>query len=298
MFTDKTKHDKIDESNTIKITCNKDFKEDQDLNFYAYPKGKTSKADRRLIGRIRLGANSAKVHKEIKTLLIPVKTNITNTSDDKGEKTGKITNQSDEYLTRILNQAFITPKVETYCITDPATCASQDFLDLSTDPDFQTGGKHIDKLYPKIRRKEGFRRINNKLVPDLETKFFSIKDATGALINEKYRDYFLIFIFGEDSNWNGLYGFSKDINEKSVVLFEINNTSPIIGVLSHEFLHGLGLYHTHKEPTTNLSEEQKRLLKNKRYTHLNLATDNVMSYNTRLTNVWHWQAKIVNPNIK
>lgn len=302
LFTDKTKHNKTDESNTIKITCNKDLKEDKDLNFYAYPKGKTSKADRRLIGRIRLGANSAKVRKEIKTLLIPVKTNITNTSDDKGEKTGKITNQSDEYLTKILNQAFITPKVETYSTTDPSTKKVQEFFDLRKDPDLQTGGKHIIDNYIYIDvidpvTKKVIAGRDSIVAADIKDKFLTQKDKKGNLINEKYKDHFLIFIFGEDCNAS-VYGFVENPNEKCVILLEINNTSPAIGVLSHEFLHGLGLYHTHKEPTTNLSEEQKRLLKNKRYTHLYLATDNVMSYNTRSTNVWHWQAKIVNPNIK
>ena len=301
LFTDKTKHDKTDESNTIKITCNKDFNEDKELNFYAYPKGKTSKADRRLIGRIRLGANSAKVHKEIKTLLIPVKTNILNSSNKKDHATGKITNQSDEYLTRILNQAFITPKVEMYSATNPSTKEVLKFFDLSTDPDFQTGGKHIirDKIciveYDQITHQV----INNRstiFLTDIEDKFLTQKDKKGNLINEKYKDHFLVFIFGEDSNYNNLYGFVKEINRKSVVLFSFANR--VEGGLAHEYLHGLGLEHVHRDSYNRLSVDEKLLEKNRKYYYILYKTDNVMGYNSYQRTIWHWQAKIINPNIK
>lgn len=301
LFINKAPHDKKDEGSTILITCNRDFDQDKDLNFYAYPKGKISKADRRLIGRIKLCANSERVRKDIKTLLIPVRTDITGTEP----KTGKITNGSDQFLTKILNQAFITPKIENYKTND------QPFFDLSNDPDFKTGGKYIDhenKL--KIKSDNNSSNLNEnqitEFVTDIENKFLTKKDENGNHINEKYKDYFLVFIFGVNSNYKyDLYGFIKNINEKRLVLLKLANEDRYYGGLCHEFLHGLGLFHTFSEPFDELEENQKYLAKNQKYFYpaYNIensedSTDNIMSYTPLRTNLWHWQTKIINPDIK
>lgn len=67
--------------------------------------------------------------------------------------------------------------------------------------------------------------------------------------------------------------------------------------MSHEALHGLNLYHTHRD-STPLDHKNIKYI----YPHANAnpanATDNIMSYNgIKRKSSWIWQWKIIKNNI-
>jgi hypothetical protein len=73
----------------------------------------------------------------------------------------------------------------------------------------------------------------------------------------------------------------------------LNGTSG--STLGHEFMHGMGLYHTHYE-----FDLTKQMEENRKYVFTDNATRNVMSYSVdekEKIYLWRWQWHIINPNI-
>jgi len=104
-------------------------------------------------------------------------------------------------------------------------------------------------------------------------------------------------------------GHVQDIGKQVVIIYKQRGST----TLPHKALHGLGLYHTHREedssgqPTVSIDSPDNKFV----YRHadhlLNLtppenilkATDNFMSYNRSNRKItWNWQWKIIRENIK
>ncbi|MFK7002086.1 hypothetical protein V3I07_14470, partial [Flavobacterium oreochromis] len=95
-----------------------------------------------------------------------------------------------------------------------------------------------------------------------------------------------------DPVYDNAAGQIEDVSVKNLILFKNRNNYTIC----HETLHGLGLYHTHRDGTIKESN-RKFVYKDARVdpTH---ATDNIMSYNGSLRkSTWKWQWNIIRKNL-
>ena len=98
--------------------------------------------------------------------------------------------------------------------------------------------------------------------------------------NEKYKtgNYFTIFALNETTYDTGTLGQIQKTGIQNLLLFADTTGSRVLGVISHEALHGLGLQHTHEA-----------LGADNPYNFTLRKTENIMSYNTTLIYTWHWQ---------
>jgi len=266
---------------TIKITCLSDFSETQQIKVLAYPVGVTDKKQAKLAGIIQLGINDSNVRKDMKFVLINVMTNV----DGLGIKTGSILQDEKEYFINALSHMFITAKLE-----------NGPNLDLSSVADYKTGGRFI---YANGGLWED--APNHSFFTDLRTRFLSMRDSSGSLINSKFTDYFTVFSF-DTPPYDSTAGQIQDIGVHNLILFP-NKTSanPYRGdrTWTHEALHGLGLYHTHRDGA--ITEPEKKYVYPKYNSvasagtiHISDATDNFMSYASDLRkSSWKWQWKII-----
>ena len=282
---------------TIKITCLKSFAESKLIKIWAYSSGLTEK---KLAGLIYVAKND-NVQKQ-KIVLIKCKTKI-----DTIEETGFY--MSDE---------IINLKNTIYQNSLDFTVVEGVVIDLTTDVNFKqskVGGSPITKNF--VHKDGGILTYKDntstgqQLHDYLKTKFFTIT------ANQIYLDYFLVFAFDVKNTYEELVGGTIQFNnytlgeveaiaKKNVVLYKpLGNTTSIprdLTTLNHEFMHGLGLYHTHRETDSagnlvTISENEKKYT----FAHafnpippnpLN-ATDNVMSYNSNAITLWWWQRKIL-----
>jgi len=268
-------------SANVIIECLKDLDRDHEIIVYAYPKNTAGSpktelqtiTERKIAGKIIVLRNDEKTRKEEKIVLVEVKTNISGIPVT-GESTGKFDWKDELNLYNSLHQALIVPKIE------------KTIFDLSNNPDFKDNGKHIFGEYINYGlEKDGKIFVYIQPFTDCKTAFFNVKDQNAGLINEKYKDYFTVFKFGLDANLLTVTGSVIEIGIKNVFIFKLadfNNTTT-----AHETLHGLGLWHTHKADSHP----------DKKYTFNAKTTTNIMSYSYVSYSSWHWQWKIINPNI-
>ena len=269
---------------TITITCNQDLDKNEEICIYAYPKGTHNREEAKLAGKLIILKNDRSTRKEKKIVLVKIETDI--------DKNGK--NEREDFsleektmLYNALHQALIIPIVE------------YTTLNLSSNSEFQIGGDFIvdgkiQMTSPTIRE-----RVYNRL----QELFFQQ--------NARYRDnYFTIFKFGVESNKDGLLGETQDIKTENVIIFTLPRGNEDY-TLAHETLHGLGLYHTHREVKfvkidgyeTKLMMHDEVIIpydrSNKKYIYFYGSTTNIMSYGTlNKFTTWHWQWLIINPNLR
>ena len=269
---------------TITITCNQDLDKNEEICIYAYPKGTHNREEAKLAGKLIILKNDRSTRKEKKIVLVKIETDI--------DKNGK--NEREDFsleektmLYNALHQALIIPIVE---YTTLNLSSNSEF---QIDGDFIADGK-IQMTSPTIRE-----RVYNRL----QELFFQQ--------NARYRDnYFTIFKFGVESNKDGLLGETQDIKTENVIIFTLPRGNEDY-TLAHETLHGLGLYHTHREVKfvkidgyeTKLMMHDEVIIpydrSNKKYIYFYGSTTNIMSYGTlNKFTTWHWQWLIINPNLR
>lgn len=260
---------------TIKITYLKELDADKEIKIYAYPKGSSAKTpaeqllERKLSGKIIVLKNGASARKEEKFVLVAVWSDITKSGNI---VKGSFTQQEKENFYNILHQALIVPT-----ITEAATA-----LDLSANADFQTEGAYIDST-------------NNLLLLNLTTgdtikpMFHSMRNLfLNVPANSAYKNdnYFTIFSSLMTPNYSGAIGCVEDIGvHNAIMLLGRRDTT-----LPHEAVHGLGLYHTHKD-SSPIKEPTRK------YTFNRGSTTNIISYASVRTTTWRWQWHIINSNI-
>lgn len=255
----------------LKIKCLKEFDSDKEINVYAYPPNWKSKSDATLAGRIIVCKNNTSNRKAIKFVMINVKTKINGI-----ERAGSISTAEKTHLSNSLYQALITGAFEDGPV-----------LDLTKDPNFMIKtDKAGVKTYGKfIYKKTSAADINNDgaLYEDYpSSEMFTYMRTTflNTAGNEKYKtgNYFTIFALNETTYDTGTLGQIQKTGIQNLLLFADTTGSRVLGVISHEALHGLGLQHTHEA-----------LGADNPYNFTLRKTENIMSYNTTLIYTWHWQ---------
>ncbi|WP_264857615.1 phage baseplate assembly protein V, partial [Capnocytophaga catalasegens] len=287
-----TKRGTLKDGGNIVILCKKDLAKDTDIKIYAYPKTNPSIENRKLAGRIIVIQNDKRVRKEEKIVLVEINTNI----DKRGRKEeGKFSKKEKINLYNSLYQSLIIPSIE------------ETSLDISDNSNFQVGGRYFG-VGNTISH-------STSLHTDLPLLFFSGTDASGNLINNRFliECYFTIFKFGIPESSLTLLGEVEGIGIRNVIMF-----TPLDGgddcTLNHETLHGLGLCHTHRDsiPIKGITDDLGNEIGHKyKYVYpcaIPLpplhpignsleSTSNIMSYREETFSSWHWQWKIINPNI-
>lgn len=281
---------------TITITCLQDFNETKHIKVLAYPVGITDKRQAKLAGIILMNKNN--VTQIINIALINVKTNIN----------GVIENGV------FMNEEIVNLKNTLYQYNFNINIKQGLTLDLASDNNFKLtrlSGLPITKNF--IHKDGGIltnkdnSNAGQKVHEYLKIKFLNI------LSNSIYNNYFLVFSFNVKNTYedydslgnivfvNDTLGEVEEIGHKKVVLYKptgmSTSTPRDLTTLNHETMHGLGLYHTHREGSTTIVELEKNYI----YVHAfsptppNLlnATDNVMSYNSNAITLWIWQKKFI-----
>jgi hypothetical protein len=196
-------------------------------------------ADDQIVGKLRVHKNGKIDRKKINVVLAKVKTNVTGKYE-----IGTITAEHPK-LERHLKQALISPHI----VTD-------DSVNLSKDTAF------IKKFITKSKTL----KYKGKELHDYMLKNYDLKT--------KYPDSFIIYIFDLEvpAPGGGLYiGEAYDINCDNALVFK----GKMASTLTHEFLHGLGLYHTFDNDGKFTFEKNK--------------TDNIMDYSTNRYSIFVWQ---------
>ena len=313
---------------TIKITCLKDLDRDKEIKIYVYPKINTepelilgseiqaveeqatsneleSFLCRKLAGKIIVLQNNHQARDEQKFVFVPVITNITGRSEEKGEFRPEETIN----FYNSLYQSLVIPIVENY----------NGYLDLSANQDFQVcrdergnlvRGKYIFgrtfALFEdwKEENSDGTTKTTfHKVVQDL---FFQDKDKEGKLKNIKYKQgYFTVFALKGDvyDNAQGqiegkkilINNQLKTIFLKNLIIFKNRDEY----TLNHETYHGFNIKHIHRELDRFGNIIEHIILdNNKKYVYKYKVTTNIMAYNSNAFSSWRWQWNIINPKIK
>jgi len=255
---------------SVKITCKKDLDSDKEIKIYAYPKNSTQPlVDRKLAGKIIVLQNDSRIRKEEKFVLVKVFTDILGNGNITDGDFTLIDKQNFYYY---CYQSLIIPILEN----------SPNTLDLSDNVDFKSGGKYIDRLNRLNEDEPG-------MFADVKKLFLEDKDAAGNLKNAKYTTgYFTAFAM-DVTTYDATPGQIQDIGIRNLILFTPGRYDT---TMAHETFHGLGLYHTHRDAGTVISEN------NRKYIYQKETTTNIMSYNTGIRkSLWRWQMHITNSNI-
>lgn len=225
--------------------------------------------NRKLAGKIIVLKNDVTARKSEKFVLVNVKSNILKKPRP---DEGSFLPQEKENFYNILHQALIVPTIE----------EASNMLDISANADFQTGGTYIDAS-------------NNLKLLDLTTydtykpMFHAMKNLfLNNTANTKYKtgNYFTIFSSLMTPNYSGAIGCVEDISvHNAIMLLGRRDTT-----LPHEAVHGMGLYHTHRDSTPIKHANIK-------YTFNNGTTTNIISYAPIRNTSWRWQWHIINSNI-
>ncbi|MFK7079624.1 hypothetical protein V3470_14390 [Flavobacterium oreochromis] len=287
-------------ADTLKIKCIAEFENKQEINVYVYPKGSLAKSiaeqlmERKLAGRIIVlpnknttGQHAVKNIKELKMVFVNVRTNLTGTS-----VTGAFTNSEKKRLFGSLYQSLVLPKIEDYIAKDVSGNILKDllgndinYLDLSSDVDFSIGGKFDSGgVFNEDYRINATDKVPH-FFKDMRSKFLALPG------NNKYNDYFTVFVIAENV-YDSAAGQIQDIGVKNLVLFNSRNDL----TLSHEGLHGLSLYHAHRDGV--ITEPNRKFVYKDARVDPTHATDNIMSYNGSLRkSTWKWQWNIIRKNL-
>lgn len=260
----------------IRIRCLKDFNENQQIRILAYPPGVTDKQYAKIAGMINVEKNSALYTKELKFVFVLVSTN--RTLRPSGRTTGFVQNEEIAMFKNALSQCLINPDFETK------------FMSVESVHDFNRGGAYFDGIYIKAYASD--------IYTVLQQKFTNLYP--------QYQNSYMVFVFNEEakeSNGALLAGKAQPpIGTHSAIIYKGRK----IFTLAHEVLHGLGLYHSHRDgeiqspdqafvfPAYNDNGSAGLDPTN----DANEVTDNYMSYNpSSRTSTWHWQFKTVQSNV-
>ncbi|TDH18497.1 hypothetical protein EXU57_23150 [Segetibacter sp. 3557_3] len=253
---------------TLKITCIAEYVTPQQIKAWSLFEG-----TRILAGIIKLPPNSSLNRRELKLVLIDVKTYF-------NDQPGNISEEELRHLHNTLHQVLIHVTIE---------YAS---LDLTDDKEFRINGQFIYKhIGPPFKTFYGTWIQDRGLVEDRNMFQHIRKTFFSEPKYKKYESekYFTIFCFNHFSLTHA-EAKNEAPGVQNVVLFTNTGGPRLPGILSHEVLHGLGLHHTHKQPGPIL-EEMKYLFKEGK-------TDNIMSYNDRsLLATWRWQWEIIRKHL-
>ena len=304
-LTDKEKTEGKTESKdkTIEITCKKSFGDENRgvIRVFAYPKGCSDKPMaeqvrlRSLAGKVTVGVNDEQAQKDMKFVLVRVKTIINN-----DEALGKFPLDHLELLSNTLHQMYINPMFEQYAEEKEGenplkSCSKQDpmVLDLTQGPYAEEFAKYatskgidVSQIHENAEGKESMANLH----PSTENLACFLRRVFLKQFPQ-YANCFTLFSLAE-KGINNVAGFCEMVADpqtgkltfykKNVVLFDDRKPT----TLCHEVMHGLGLRHTHFDDETILKEEKKYVFE--KYT-----TDNIMSYADSRKTAWHWQWKII-----
>ncbi len=304
-LTDKEKTQGKTESKdkTIEITCKKSFGDENRgvIRVFAYPKGCADKPMaeqvrlRSLAGKIMVGVNDEKAQKDMKFVLVRVKTIMNN-----DEALGKFPLDHLESLSNTLHQMYINPMFEQYAEEKEGenplkSCSKQDpmTLDLTQGPYAEEFAKYATSKGIDISQIHEDAEENAN-VTNLHPSTENLACFLRRIFLEQFPQYAnCVTIFSLfDNGIKRIAGFCEMTPDpktgelthykKNVVLFGDRRPS----TLCHEVMHGLGLRHTHFDDETILKEE-------KMYVFEKYTTDNIMSYASSRKTTWHWQWVIV-----
>ena len=307
---------------TIKITCLKDLDSDKEIKIYAYPKIDTepelilgseiqaveeqaafneleSFLCRKLAGRIIVLQNNHQTREEQKFVFVPVKTNISGTTEE-----GEFKTEETIIFYNSLYQSLVIPIVECYsgCLD---LSANQDFQICTNERGNEQIGKYIEPTDRVInndweeKNPDGTTKNTfNKVIQDI---FFQERNKNGELKNIKYKEnYFTVFVLQGDALAGDLGQIEvREVRENNQLVYNFFKNLVVfknrkISTLSHEAYHGFGIYHTHREADELLVITQK----NKKYVYVRRTTTNIISYSPNRYSSWRWQWNIINPKIK
>lgn len=260
---------------SVKITCLKDLPNDMEICIYAYPKDcKLPLLERTLAGKIIVLQNDERIRKEEKIVLVSVISNIYNVGKI-ADIAGDFPAEAEYKLYNSLYQAIIIPIV----IKDEKKI----ILDISENKDFQKDGIYIKQAEEEESKDYRFDAGKNNEAIGAMKKIF-MNDPKNKIYKEE--DYFTIFATGFTNLRNNVGGKVEHIGIRNAIIFADCSTSAAV----HEVLHGLGLYHTHRDNFPSFDSKIK-------YLYQRDTTTNVMSYSLHQNTLWRWQWRIINPNI-
>ena len=304
-LTDKEKTEGKTESKdkTIEITCKKSFGDENRgvIRVFAYPKGCSDKPmaeqvrSRSLAGKVMVGVNDEQAQKDMKFVLVRVKTIINN-----DEALGKFPLDHLELLSNTLHQMYINPMFEQYAEEKEGenplkSCSKQDpmVLDLTQGPYAEEFAKYatskgidVSQIHEDAEEKESMANLH----PSTENLACFLRRIFLKQFPQ-YANCFTLFSLAE-KGINNVAGFCEMVADpqtgkltfykKNVVLFDDRKPT----TLCHEVMHGLGLRHTHFDNEQILKMEKKYVFKKK-------TTDNIMSYADGRNTTWYWQWEII-----
>lgn len=276
-----------DFNENITITCIRASSECRHIHVWQYYDNKS----RRLAGSILVMPNDITSVLSWNILLVRIKTNIENAH----ERTGDFTLEEITNIRKVFYQATIIPNI--LLLEDP--------LDLSSEKDFHVGGRFIDEYSDDDIIKYGFKYSElDNLFEVLSCKLK--KQLKESCLNGKS----VVFAFDEllISGNRNVTGKSNGIAKAQAMLFRSHdggNRSDT--TLVHELLHGLGLYHSHVDNSSNpkpLPAFQRYVyrqdnaiysVKEKSDTEDEVCvyTNNIMGYGKKRIFLWEWQISII-----
>ncbi|WP_316632367.1 hypothetical protein [uncultured Flavobacterium sp.] len=277
------------------VKCLKEFNVDQIIKVIAYTQGENGFINQNIAGLIKVCKNSKQTdRKTLKIILVKVKTNKFNDPNSSGE-VGTFGNSEENVneiinLQKLLNQNLIYGEIE-----GPIE------LDLTNDSLFHIGSEYIDtdgKMHGVVDPFNILDPLNNE-INDVKQDYLKLKLYNDKIDNQKYKNYFVIFSFdiiGKGSDGLQIVGNAQAIGKRSVCLYAGRNNV----TLSHEVLHGIGLFHSHHTAAID-NPDHKYVFPNANDlspSNKPKATDNIMSYNKDLRkSTWQWQWKITHNNL-
>ena len=242
----------------------------------AYPSA--SKDGAKLVGKIIIRRNSVAYIKQQKFVLVKVDTNIQGTDAD-----GFFATVEKDYLRKCMYQGLIYPILED---------ASHN-LDLRSNLDYKIDGTSYGKFifenttnsndYYDGGLYEDYNHPSKEFFIDLQTLFL---DETN---NAKYKSYYTAFSLDEIPYDITTFGQNQKIKVKNLALFSPSGGRKTT-TFAHESLHGLGLYHTHKD-SHSITESPIK------FTFTKYTTGNIESYSSVRLYTWRWQWDIIRKNV-
>ncbi len=275
---------------SVFIICKKEFEEDQLITVIAKSQNTnilTPSKSESIIGVIKVCKNSYQNRKDLKTVLVKVRTNIHDMvgNEEKGKFDDADFSGETEYLKKVLFQSYINAEIE-----GPIE------LDLREEEVLQVGGDYMDGTYIKAVV-DPFNILNpfNNIVNDTKQDF--LKEKLYQKVDPKYKNYFVVFSFDLPARIdnNAIAGNVQEIGKHSVCLYRGRNNNR---TLPHEVCHGLGLFHTHIDGSIKDPRQKYVFPKGNSNNPLPQATNNIMSYNGGdRKSTWRWQWQIMKKNL-
>ena len=264
----------------ITIKCLSTFDSDQSIQAISVFRNTGGGYEEKIVGKLKVVANSKPNRKIKKVLLINVKT----PSIKRGgvQRTGNARGNLD-FIQQSLRQALIDPVFDP---KDPIT------LDISLEKDF-SGYIRGNGIIAYKLNDPGYTKLDQYCYAKLKQR---LKAADPASEN-KYdgTNYLKAFYFGEEIGRIGPDGSAAALNGYSSTTHEfvVMSGTAIESTAAHEFLHALTLPHSFD----GISPQST-------YTYQGKNTENILDYthhrdgdyNFSRVSLWHWQWKIANGN--